>query len=202
MNHGPRCERDPDRRPVWLTAAPQELTSAGQAGPGPPLATVTAAPREIIHCSKTYAPLFAEAEDLEHIHFPALPRTDHPNPSFRGPSAFTTGKRHRPGARAGQGTDHQQTRNGCEPTRAARAAGPGRSTPGAAQARRAAASTATSGMESKAVRHPRKPSIPQISRFCVRTLATTAGICRGPNEHLFVRKSGGDCNFNGVTPEE
>jgi hypothetical protein len=93
-----------------------------------------------------------------------------------------TGRRHRdPDNGAGQGSDHQQTRRGCEPTRAARAAGRGRSTSGTAQSTPRRSLEATSGMESKAVRHPRKLPVPQISRFCIRTLATTAGICRGQN---------------------
>jgi hypothetical protein len=69
LNHGPGCDRDPDRRPVWLTVAPQQVTLAGQAGPGPLLAAVTAALREIIHCSKTRVAMLAEAEGPGHIQF-------------------------------------------------------------------------------------------------------------------------------------
>jgi diadenosine tetraphosphate (Ap4A) HIT family hydrolase len=168
MNHGPRCERDPDRRPGWLTAAPQELTLAGQAGPDPFLAAVTAALREIIHCSNTYAALFAEAEDLEHIHFHVLPRTDHPDTSFRGPFAFAP----LGGDTAqvpGQARDQITSKLAAAASQRALPARPGdqEGQPLAPpKARRAPACTATSGMESKAVRHPRKPSIPQISRFC------------------------------------
>ena len=86
-----------------------------------------------------------------------------------------------PRCRTGQGSDRQQTRRVCEPTRAVRAAGRGRLTLAPPKARRAAAGRATSGTESRPVRHPRKPPTPQISRFCVRTLATTAAICRGQN---------------------
>jgi hypothetical protein len=172
---------DPDRRPVWLTAAPQELTLAGQAEPSPLLAAVTAALREIIHRSNTWVALFAEAEGLEHIQFHVIPRTDHPDPSFRGPFAF---------APLGGDTATQipgQVRDQITSKLAASAsprALPGRrdeegQSLAPPKARRAAAQRATSGMEPETVRHPTKPPVPQISRFCIRTLATTAAICRG-----------------------
>ena len=100
-----------------------------------------------------------------------------------------------PRCRTGQGSDRQQTRRVCEPTRAVRAAGRGRLTLAPPKARRAAAGRATSGTESRPVRHPRKPPTPQISRFCVRTLATTAAICRGQNESSLWLVSRGCAGF-------
>jgi len=137
---------------VWLTAAPQELTSTGQAEPGPLLAAVTAALREIIHRGNTWVALSAGAKGLEHIHFRVVPRTDHPDPSFRGPFAF---------APLGGDTATQipgQVRDQITSKLAAAAslrAQPGprdeESQPLAPpKARRAAAWRATSGMESKA----------------------------------------------------
>ena len=173
---------------MWLTVAPQELTLAGQPEPGPLLAAVTAALCEIIHCSNTCIALFAEAEGLEHIHFHVVPRTDHPDPSFRGPFAF---------APPGGGTATQvpgQVRDQITSKLAAAASLPALSRPrdeegqpsGAAQSTPRPGPEATSWMESKAIwmeskaiRYPRKPPVPQISRFRMRTLATTAGICRG-----------------------
>jgi hypothetical protein len=174
---------------VSLTVAPQELTLAGQAEPSPLLAAVTAALREIIHCSNTWVALLAEAEGLEHIHFHVVPRTDHPDPSFRGPFAFAP----RGGDTATQapGQVRDQITSKLAAAASLRALPGPRDQEGQPLAppkvRRAAAWRATSGMESRAVRHPRKPSVPQISRFCIRTLATTAGICRGQNERRIPR---------------
>jgi hypothetical protein len=159
---------------------------AGQAEPGPLLAAVTPALREIIHCSKTYVALFAEAEGLEHIHFHVVPRTDHPDPAFCGPFVFAL----RGGDTATQvpGQVRNQITANSPRLRAYACCPPLWDEEGQPlappKARRAAAWRATSGMESKAVRHPRKPSVPQISRFCMRTLATTAAICRGQNGYF------------------
>jgi diadenosine tetraphosphate (Ap4A) HIT family hydrolase len=81
--------------PGWLIVLPRrhmaaldELTLSEQAELGPLLAAVTAALREIIHCSKTYVALFAEAEGFEHIHFHVVPRGPDLDPALRGPSVF------------------------------------------------------------------------------------------------------------------
>jgi diadenosine tetraphosphate (Ap4A) HIT family hydrolase len=83
------------RLPGWLVVLPRrhvtvldELTSAEQAELGPLLAAVTAALRDIIHCSKTYVAMFAEAEGFEHVHFHVVPRKDDLDPAFRGPFIF------------------------------------------------------------------------------------------------------------------
>jgi diadenosine tetraphosphate (Ap4A) HIT family hydrolase len=83
------------RLPGWLVVLPRrhvtvldELTLAEQADLGPLLAAVTAALREIIHCSKTYVVLFAEAEGFEHIHFHVVPRMADLDPALRGPFVF------------------------------------------------------------------------------------------------------------------
>jgi diadenosine tetraphosphate (Ap4A) HIT family hydrolase len=83
------------RLPGWLVVLPRrhvtvldELTLAEQADLGPLLAAVTAALREIIHCSKTYVALFAEAEGFEHIHFHVVPRMADLDPALRGPFVF------------------------------------------------------------------------------------------------------------------
>jgi hypothetical protein len=183
LNHGPGCERDPDRRPVWLTAAPQELTLAGQAGPARcwPLSPRRSARSSIAamptpHCSPK--PRVSNTS----ISTSSLLRTIRP-PSFRGPFAFAPlggdtdpGAGGRPGIRPPANSQRLRAHARCPGPRDEEG-----QPPAPPQARRAAACTATSGMESKAVRHPRKPPIPQISRFCMRTLATTAGIFRGQN---------------------
>jgi hypothetical protein len=154
---------------------------AGQAGPDPFLAAVTAALREIIHCSNTYAALFAEAEDLEHIHFHVLPRTDHPDTSFRGPFAFAP----LGGDTAqvpGQARDQITSKLGAAASQRAlpaRPGEPGRSTSGAAQStpRRSLYSDIRDGVKSSTASQEAVDTADQP--ILLRTLATTAGICRG-----------------------
>jgi diadenosine tetraphosphate (Ap4A) HIT family hydrolase len=81
--------------PGWLVVLPRrhvtvldELTLAEKAELGPLLGAVTAALREVVHCSKTYVALFAEAEGFEHIHFHVVPRMADLDPAFRGPFVF------------------------------------------------------------------------------------------------------------------
>jgi diadenosine tetraphosphate (Ap4A) HIT family hydrolase len=66
--------------PGWLAVLPRRhvialdgLTAEEAADAGPLLRAVTAALREVLGCSKTYAALFAEAEGFAHVHFHVVP---------------------------------------------------------------------------------------------------------------------------------
>jgi len=80
--------------PGWLVALPRrqataldQLTVEEAADLGPLLRALTAALREVLGCSKTYA-LFAEAEGFAHVHLQVMPRQPDLVPGLRGPRVF------------------------------------------------------------------------------------------------------------------
>jgi diadenosine tetraphosphate (Ap4A) HIT family hydrolase len=65
-----------------------QLTAEEAADLGPLLRALTAALREVLGCSKTYAALVAEAEGFAHVHFHVMPRQPDLDPVLRGPRVF------------------------------------------------------------------------------------------------------------------